>query len=266
MSHNDPVTHNIAEALQPLAIEIDSLVCIEGNPREGDVEAIAKSLAKFGQRRPLVFRSGTREVEAGNHTLLAARSLGWTHVAAFAEDDDEATAKAFALADNRTHELGKNDDAEIDAWLAEIADADLALVEAAGYEIDAVLAALPNDAEDFVSFVDVEADRDRVEVEVPEGGAETVPSPLDAYGKFAERSERVPDTAVKKVKKDEWVIFQFRDIRGKVRAKAYNEFFEGMQDECPQGEMGPRLLRLLGFAEEDIEGLHRLSSHEDRSR
>jgi len=163
--HDGPVTHNIAEALQALAVDIDSLVCIEGNPRKGDIEAIAKSLHKFGQRHPLVFRADTREVEAGNHTLLAARSLGWTQVAAFAEEDDEATAKAFALADNRTHELGENDNAEIDAWLAEIAEADMELVEAAGYDIDEWLSEMTN-----ADLASIEVDTESGVM--PTGGAE----------------------------------------------------------------------------------------------
>jgi len=252
--HDGPVTHNIAEALQALAVDIDSLVCIEGNPRKGDIEAIAKSLHKFGQRRPLVFRADTREVEAGNHTLLAARSLGWTHVAAFAEDDDEATAKAFALADNRTHELGENDDDEIDAWLAEIADSDLALIEAAGYEIDAVLAGLPNDADDFVPFGEVEVDRARADVEIPEGGAEPVPSPLDAYTRFADkaREEVVDPQAVNDP--DVWVIFKFGDLRAKVPRKAFEAQFDRIFREAGRdlNEAGRQAVLALGFDEDDV--------------
>ena len=49
-------------------------------------------------------------VIAGNHQLAAARKLGWDQIAVLYVEDDELTAKAFALADNRTADLGTYDD------------------------------------------------------------------------------------------------------------------------------------------------------------
>lgn len=43
-------------------------------------------------------------VEAGNGTLQAALSLGWTHVAALYVDDDPTAAAGFSIADNRLPE------------------------------------------------------------------------------------------------------------------------------------------------------------------
>jgi ParB-like chromosome segregation protein Spo0J len=56
------------------------------NPRQCDPTAIARSLAVNGQYRPIVVNKGTytgrpNEVLAGNHTLIAARDLGWEHIA-----------------------------------------------------------------------------------------------------------------------------------------------------------------------------------------
>ncbi len=96
--------------LAGLLVGIDTLVPLDGNARRGDVPAVAESLARFGQRKPIVVRRSTSEIVAGNHTWLAARSLGWTHVAAVVLDIDEDDARSFALADNRTGDLAYYDE------------------------------------------------------------------------------------------------------------------------------------------------------------
>lgn len=71
-------------------------------------------------------------VIAGNHTLEAARSLGWTEIAVVRVDDDDVTATAYALADNRTADLGGYDETALADLIAEItSDADLLV--ASGY-------------------------------------------------------------------------------------------------------------------------------------
>jgi DNA modification methylase len=124
----------IAPDLQPLAQPIETLHTLEGNPRRGDVEAVARSYDRFGQRKPIVARrDGT--VIAGNHQLLAARSLGWTKIAVVYVDDDDLTASAYALADNRTADLGDYDEELLANLLQEVAvDTDLLL--ASGYTTD----------------------------------------------------------------------------------------------------------------------------------
>jgi ParB-like chromosome segregation protein Spo0J len=94
----------IAADLEGLAFPVDRLTPLPDNPRRGDVQAVARSYATFGQRKPIVAR---REGEggiviAGNHQLAAAEELGWDEIAVVWVDDDDITAKAFALADNRT--------------------------------------------------------------------------------------------------------------------------------------------------------------------
>lgn len=133
----------IVEQLQPLAVDIDSLKLLPGNPRKGDVEAVKRSYARFGQRKPIVaLRDGT--VIAGNHQLLAARALGWDQIAVVYTDDDETTAAAFALADNRTSDLGTYDDEALADMLSEVA-VDPDLLAATGYtpeDIDALIGAV----------------------------------------------------------------------------------------------------------------------------
>jgi ParB-like nuclease domain len=122
----------IAEPLRGLARPVGSLRTLPGNPRRGDVQAVKRSLERFGQRKPIVARDdGT--VIAGNHTLLAARELGWPEIAVVGTNDDDATAKAYALADNRTSELGTFDMEDLAAMTAEIQAADPALLTAASF-------------------------------------------------------------------------------------------------------------------------------------
>lgn len=144
----DTSTHNIAEPLLPLATPIANLTELPGNPRRGDIPAISRSLRVFGQRKPITARiTGTDEngdpvgyITAGNHTLQAARdTLQWTHVAVVWIDEDETTANAWALADNRTGELGEDDPDALLAMLESITDRNLF---AATAYTDADLAAL----------------------------------------------------------------------------------------------------------------------------
>ncbi|WP_433661065.1 DNA modification methylase [Nocardia sp. CA-128927] len=99
-------------------LAVDRLRTFEGNPRRGNVDAIAQSLDATGQYRPVVVNEGTltgraMEVLAGNHTLLAARQLGWEELAVGIIDVDEQTARRIVAADNRTADLGDYDHAAL---------------------------------------------------------------------------------------------------------------------------------------------------------
>jgi hypothetical protein len=86
-----------------------------------NIEAIAASLEKFGQQKPIVVTTDG-VVLAGNGTLEAARTLGWKQISVTTApaDWDEATAKAYALADNRTAELAEWDDQVLASQLVEL--------------------------------------------------------------------------------------------------------------------------------------------------
>lgn len=147
------MTSNISPQLQPLAAPLDRLKLLDRNARKGDVKTIAKSYARFGQRKPLVARiTGetdegelTGVVIAGNHQYLAAKQLGWDEIAVVWTDDDDATARAFALADNRLSELGTVDDDILADNLRDIMDFDATLLDAIGYN-DKVLDKLLSDS------------------------------------------------------------------------------------------------------------------------
>ena len=128
----------IIDSLQGLAVPIESLQGLPGNPRVGDVAAVVASLERFGQRKPIVVRREDGTIIAGNHTWQAAKELGWKEIAVAFVTDDDATAQAFALADNRTSELGTYDDEALKVLIEKVAAVDPELVTASGWSEDAV--------------------------------------------------------------------------------------------------------------------------------
>lgn len=113
----------ISPDLDHLAVPIASLRPDPKNARRHDersVESIIKSLREFGQQKPIVVLvDGT--VIAGNGTLEAARRLGWEQIAVV-RFTDEARARAYAIADNRTSELSSWDGEALIEALREIRD------------------------------------------------------------------------------------------------------------------------------------------------
>jgi len=100
--------------LEAPTAHIKELRSYVGNPRRGNVDAIADSLRANGQYRPIVVNRGSQtgrvnEVLAGNHTLAAAKKLGWKEVAVSYVDVDEETAKRIVLVDNRSGDLAQYD-------------------------------------------------------------------------------------------------------------------------------------------------------------
>ncbi len=107
----DSQLNYIAAPLRPLAIPIRDCHPDPANARTGHaIDRIAASLARYGQRKPIVVnRSEGMKIEAGNGTWQAAVSLGWSHIAAVIVDDDPMTATGFGIADNRLSELSEWD-------------------------------------------------------------------------------------------------------------------------------------------------------------
>lgn len=228
----------IVGKLRDLAEPIDSLVPLKRNPRRGDVEVLKGLLRRFGQRKPITVRAETREITAGNHLWTAAKELGMTEIAAVVIDEDEASAIGWALGENRSNEVGTNDQTMLDELLAELAADAPDLIGVAGYDLDSVLAELnlppvePIDADgvdrDFKPY------SPPVGTTVPGGDNDagfdkaTDTAPLDdAYGRFGDKADRdvltppKPDGATK-------VIFQFGDLRCVVDRVAYDAVFDKM--------------------------------------
>ena len=128
---------NISPDLEPLSLPIDQLVPLQKNPRKGNIEAIMSSYKEFGQLKPIVVRpedDGTYVVIAGNHQLQAAKNLGWDRIAAVQMNADEERAVAFALADNRTMELGHTDSSILNEIVVDLWDGYPELFEGLGWD------------------------------------------------------------------------------------------------------------------------------------
>lgn len=131
------MSNGIHESLMSLAVDIDTLTPLDNNPRRGDVDAIMASYKEFGQIKPIVVRpndDGTATVIAGNHQLQAAKRLGWDKIAAVPYDVDGERAIAFAIADNRTMELGYTEPELLNEVILELADIYPELMEGLGWD------------------------------------------------------------------------------------------------------------------------------------
>lgn len=98
----------IIEPLRSFAVDLSTLTVDPNNTRKHDarsIDGVKRSLQKFGQRLPIIVQKQGLLVRVGNGRVLAARQLGWTHIAALVVDESEADALQYAIADNRTGEL-----------------------------------------------------------------------------------------------------------------------------------------------------------------
>lgn len=128
--HPRPEIGHIAEPLRSLAVPLSELTLDPANARkhpEPNLKGIAASLRVYGQRKPIVVNKRNGVIEAGNGTVEAAQTLGWSHVAVVYVDDDPVTAAGFSIADNRTAELAEWDEDALGKLLEELdtGDADL---------------------------------------------------------------------------------------------------------------------------------------------
>jgi hypothetical protein len=93
--------------------------------------------------------------------LQAAQALGWDEIAVVWVDDDEVTSKAFALADNRTAELGDYDEEALADLINDVGSLNPGLLESSGWDDKAVQELL-----DRVEQVELPADIDDVPEDV----------------------------------------------------------------------------------------------------
>lgn len=158
--------------LAVVASPLEDLQPYHQNPRRGDTAAIAASLKKRGQYKPIVVNAGTKtgrpmEILAGNHTFLAAHSLGWSTIQIVTVDVDDSEAAQIVLADNKLADLGGYDDTDLLATLQEAGS-----LEATGYS-DQDLADLLHALEDPVGLTDPD--------DVPSVPEDTVTAPGDVW-------------------------------------------------------------------------------------
>jgi ParB-like chromosome segregation protein Spo0J len=143
----------IHESLKESIIDIDSVEPHPKNARQGDVGMIATSLELNGQYRPIIIQESTGFIIAGNHTWKAAKSLGWTEIAATKLSVDEDQSFRILLADNKANDLASYDDSDLLNLLIEMNESDRGL-EGTLFscdDIDDLMALLEsNDLEDVI--------------------------------------------------------------------------------------------------------------------
>jgi hypothetical protein len=66
----------IVPDLEGLAFPVERLTPLPGNPRQGDVQAVARSYATFGQRKPIVARREGKRRDRDRRQPSARRSEG----------------------------------------------------------------------------------------------------------------------------------------------------------------------------------------------
>ncbi len=98
-----------------------------------NLDAIKKSLERFGQQRPIVV-DAKGVVIAGNGTLEAAKALGWEEIEVVRSTLKGSSATAYAIADNRTAELAEWDDDILAETLKALKVEDEALAAATGFD------------------------------------------------------------------------------------------------------------------------------------
>lgn len=85
-----------------------------------NIEAIKRSIQRFGIRKPIVAKEDTKIVYAGNATLQAALELGIEEipVAWIPAGTSETVCRVYAIADNRTGELAYWNTEQLDEVIA----------------------------------------------------------------------------------------------------------------------------------------------------
>jgi len=97
---------------------------------EASIAAIAASLDRYQQRKPIVVNRKTKFIAAGEGTWQAMKQRGWTHIAVVLVDDDASKHSGYSLADNRTAELSEWDEDRLAQVIAEMEVSDRDLFDA----------------------------------------------------------------------------------------------------------------------------------------
>ena len=99
-------------------VKIDAIRPYEKNPRDNAeaIPKVAESIKEFGFLSPIIV-DGEDVILAGHTRFAAAKELGLTEIPVlYARGLNEGQAKAFRLADNKTAEFAKWDDAFLIDW------------------------------------------------------------------------------------------------------------------------------------------------------
>jgi ParB family chromosome partitioning protein len=141
------------------------------NPRKNDcaVEAIGRSICKFGWTNPILVRKTDNTVIAGHARLKAAMKKGIKEVPVIFLNMSKVDADAYMLADNKLSEIAQWDEQKLNDMLNDLQkDIDIKLL---GFD-DSFLASTPNiddelddmpDIPDYMSFIVTKEQREEIE-------------------------------------------------------------------------------------------------------
>lgn len=142
------------------------------NPRRGDVAIVKTSLERFGQQKPVITDRDDHDlIVAGNHTYFAARSLGWTHLAAVELWTEAQEGERYMLIDNRTSDSSSYDRETLLQMLDEQPEEDIL---ATGFTVAEREKLRKEVEEERKARAEFEAGRDRDEPEPPTPAPVTV--------------------------------------------------------------------------------------------
>ena len=106
----------------------------ERNPRNHNMPALKASIEKFGFRNIVVVNKNNNVIEAGHGRVQAAIELDIATVPVLFVDDDDTTAAAYTVADNRQSDLGGWNENELLPLLQELSNSSLDIWEGIGFD------------------------------------------------------------------------------------------------------------------------------------
>ena len=122
------------QSVQPLMTPLDHVQQFESNPNNADLDAIVESIRINGFTTVITVDANSKQIVAGNHRWQALHALGATEAPmVFVDYGSEEEAKRILVADNRTGQLARPDEAMLLDILKDLKDSDFGL-EGTGYD------------------------------------------------------------------------------------------------------------------------------------
>lgn len=91
-------------------VPIQELMILENNPNKGDLKRLKKLISKNGFLRAVTVQKSTMSVLAGNHSVIAAKELGYDKVPVSIFDLPDDVADRHILGDNKARDGAKYDE------------------------------------------------------------------------------------------------------------------------------------------------------------
>lgn len=155
--------------MEIVRVPIDSLVPDPENARfhpEENLEAIRRSIARFGQVSPLVVHNESSIVVSGNGTLEAMRRLGMTECDVVVYEGSQDEARALAIVMNRSAETSTWDEKRLSQTLSELKAQGFTGMDSLGFDprlLDAAIAGFGTRLVQFeASLMEKGVDEDQV--------------------------------------------------------------------------------------------------------